>query len=282
YLITETIPEVRDHPKEVAVTVDYEGNAYTRQEHDGLLLGTYETNCKPWSVAGTPLDFGHELLPADLHRGAERLDTAFERMPALGRAGIKSVINGPFTFGPDGNPMIGPVPGLPNYWVAVGVMAGFCQAGGVGLCMAEWIVNGEPSIDVWAMDVARFGPYATRNWGRIKAIENYSRRFMMTYPNETLPAGRRQKTTSAYDRCVAAGAVMVTTYGLEHALWFAGSPEGAVEVPSFRRSNSFLHVADDVRAVRENIGAIEIANYAKHEFLGPKVAEFLDHLLANK
>ena len=282
YLITEAIPEIRGHTKEVAVTVDYEANAYTRQEHDGLLLGTYEANCKPWSVSGTPLSFGHELLPNDLDRVTERLEIAFERMPALGRAGIKSVVNGPFTFGPDGNPMIGPVPGLPNYWVAVGVMAGFCQAGGVGLCVAEWIVNGEPSIDVWAMDVARFGPYATRDWGRIKSVENYSRRFVMTYPNETLPAGRRQKTTAAYDRFIAAGAVMGTTYGLEHALWFAGSPEAAVEVPSFRRSNAFPHVADDVRAVREAVGAIEIANYAKHEFRGPKAWEFLDRILANK
>ena len=282
YLITEAIPEVRGHPKEVAVTVDYEANAYTRQEHDGLLLGTYETKCKPWSVAGTPLDFGHELLPNDLDRVTERLEVAFERMPALGRAGIKSIINGPFTFGPDGNPMIGPMPGVPNYWVAVGVMAGFCQAGGVGLCMAEWIINGEPSIDVWAMDVARFGPYATRDWGRAKAVENYSRRFVMTYPNETLPVGRRQKTTAAYDRFIAAGAVMGTTYGLEHVLWFAGSPQAAIEVPSFRRSNAFTHVAEEVRATREAVGAIEIANYAKHEFIGPKAADFLDYLLANK
>ncbi len=118
----------------------------------------------------------------------------------LGRAGIKNVINGPFTFGPDGNPMIGPVPGMKNYWVAVGVMAGFCQGGGVGLCMAEWMMDGEPSIDVWAMDVARFGNFATPEWGTIKSSENYERRFVMTFPNETLPKGRRQKTTALYDR----------------------------------------------------------------------------------
>ena len=124
YLITEAIPEIVAHGKEIAVTVDYEGNAYTRQEGKGLLLGTYESNCVPWSVKGTPLDFGHELLQPDLDRVAERLEVAFDRMPALGRAGIKNVVNGPFTFGPDGNPLIGPVPGLKNYWVAVGVMAG--------------------------------------------------------------------------------------------------------------------------------------------------------------
>jgi dimethylglycine dehydrogenase len=282
YLITETIPEVRDHGKEVAVTVDYEGNAYTRQEHDGLLLGTYETNCVPWAVAGTPLDFGHELLQDDLARVTERLETAFERMPALGRAGIKKVINGPFTFGPDGNPLIGPVPGLRNYWTAVGVMAGFCQGGGVGLCMAEWLIDGEPSIDVWGMDIARFGAFATRDWGRIKSAENYSRRFILTYPNETLPAGRKQKTTALYDRLIQRGAVMGTSFGLEHALWFAGAPDKATETPTFRRSNAFPHVAEEVRAVREAAGFIEIANYAKHEVSGPGAEAFLDRMLANR
>ena len=282
YLITETIPEVRDHGREIAVTVDYEGNAYTRQEHQGVLLGTYETNCVPWAVEGTPLDFGHELLQDDLARVSERLETAFERMPALGRAGIKKVINGPFTFGPDGNPLIGPVPGLKNYWTAVGVMAGFCQGGGVGLCMAEWIIDGEPSIDVWGMDVARFGSFATRDWGRIKSAENYSRRFILTYPNETLPAGRRQKTTALYDRLIARGAVMGVSFGLEHALWFAGSPDKAKETPTFRRSNAFAHVAEEVKAVRERVGMIEIANYAKHEVSGPGAEAFLDRMLANK
>jgi dimethylglycine dehydrogenase len=282
YLITEMIPEVRDHGKEVAVTVDYEGNAYTRQEHQGLLLGTYETNCVPWAVNGTPLDFGHELLQDDLARVTERLETAFERMPALGRAGIKKVINGPFTFGPDGNPLIGPVPGLKNYWTAVGVMAGFCQGGGVGLCMAEWIIDGEPSIDVWGMDVARFGSFATRDWGRIKSAENYSRRFILTYPNETLPAGRRQKTTALYDRLIARGAVMGVSFGLEHALWFAGTPDKAQETPTFRRSNAFSHVAEEIKAVREAVGMIEIANYAKHEVSGPGAEAFLDRMLANK
>ncbi len=282
YLITETIPEVRDHGSEVAVTVDYEGNAYTRQEHDGLLLGTYETNCVPWAVGGTPLDFGHELLQDDLARVSERLETAFERMPALGRAGIRKVINGPFTFGPDGNPLIGPVPGLKNYWTAVGVMAGFCQGGGVGLCMAEWLIDGEPSIDVWGMDVARFGEFATRDWGTVKSAENYSRRFILTYPNETLPAGRRQKTTALYDRLVARGAVMGVSFGLEHALWFAGSPDAATETPTFRRSNAFPFVAEEVHAVRSAVGLLEIANYAKHEVSGPGAEEFLDRMLANR
>ncbi len=282
YLITETIPEVAAYGAEIAVTVDYEGNAYTRQEHQGVLLGTYEPACKPWAVEGTPPDFGHELLQPDIDRFADRLEIAFERMPALARAGIKDMINGPFTFGPDGNPLIGPVPGLRNYWVAVGVMAGFCQGGGVGLCLAEWMIEGEPAIDVWAMDVARFGAFATRDYGTLKAAENYARRFILTYPNEELPAARRQKTTAIYDRLVAKGAVMGAAFGLEHALWFADSPEAARETPTFRRSNAFPFVAEECRAVREGVGAIEIANFAKHEIRGPGAKAFLDRLAANR
>lgn len=281
YLITEEIPEIAQHDGEIAAGIDYEANIYFRQEHNGLLLGTYESVGTPWMVNGTPLDFGHELLQDDLDRVGDRLAMAFDRIPALGRAGIKNVVNGPFTFGPDGNPMIGPVPGLKNYWAAVGVMAGFCQAGGVGLCMAEWMIDGEPSIDVWAMDIARFGEFATREYGTVKSTENYERRFLLTYPNEELPAMRKQKTTAVYDRLVARGAVMGASFGLEHALWFADSPENAYEEPSFRRSNAFSYVADEVQAVREKVGAIEIANFAKHEFSGPGARAYLDRLLAN-
>lgn len=281
YLITDAIPEIMAHGKEVAVTIDYEGNIYTRQEHDGLLLGTYELGCQPWAVDGTPPDFGYELLQPDLERIADRLEIAFERMPALARVGIKKEVNGPFTFGPDGNPLIGPVPGLRNYWVAVGVMAGFCQGGGVGLCLAEWMVDGEPQIDVWGMDIARFGQFATRDYGRVKSAENYSRRFMITYPNEELPAARPQKTTSLYDALVQRGAVMGASFGLEHALWFAPPRTDAKETPTFRRSNAFEYVAEEVRAVRDNVGALEIANFGKHLISGPGAAAWIDRLVAN-
>lgn len=284
YLITEAIPEIVARPAEprLPAGVDYEGNMYFRQERQGMLLGTYEPSSTPWKVAGTPQDFGHELLQPDLDRIADRLEMGFERIPALGRVGIKDMINGPFTFGPDGNPMIGPVPGLKNYWAAVGVMAGFCQGGGVGLTMAEWMIEGEPSIDVWAMDIARFGDFATPEWGTVKSAENYERRFVMTFPNETLPKGRRQKTTALYDRLVAKGAVMDQAFGLEHALWFADGPADAHEDPSFRRSRAHAYVAREVKAVREAVGCIEIANFAKHEVKGPGARAFLDHLLAGR
>ena len=283
YLITETIPAIAERMQSgerLPAGIDYEANIYFRQERNGMLLGTYEPRSTPWKVAGTPADFGHELLPPDLDRIADRLALAFERIPALADVGIKTVVNGPFTFGPDGNPMIGPVPGMTNYWAAVGVMAGFCQAGGVGLCLAEWMIDGAPSIDVWAMDIARFGNFATPDWGTVKSSENYERRFVMTFPNETLPKGRRQKTTSLYDRFVDRGAVMGTSFGLEHALWFADGRDDAHEEPSFARNRSHDYVGREVRAVRTGVGAIEIANFGKHELKGPDARQLLGRLLA--
>ena len=285
YLITEDIPEIVERMQSgerLPAGIDYEGNMYFRQERQGMLLGTYEPVSTPWMVDGTPQDFGHELLEPKLDNIAERLQLGFERIPALERAGIKNMINGPFTFGPDGNPMIGPVPGMKNYWVAVGVMAGFCQAGGVGLCMAEWMIDGEPSIDIWAMDVARFGDFATPEWGTVKSSENYERRFVMTFPNETLPKGRRQRTTSLYDRLVAKGAVMDQAFGLEHALWFANDPVDAHEEPSFHRSRAHDYVAREVQSVRKAVGCIEIANYAKHRIVGSGARTWLDNLLPAK
>ncbi len=280
YLITEAIDEIAQSDTRLPCGIDYEANVYFRQERDGMLLGTYEPVGVPWKVEGTPWDFGHELLNPNLDHIADRLELSFERIPALGNAGIKSAINGPFTFGPDGNPMIGPVPGMKNYWCAVGVMAGFCQGGGVGLTMAEWMIDGEPSIDVWAMDVARFGNWASPDWGTVKSTENYERRFVMTFPNETLPKGRMQQTTALYDRLIAKGARMGQSFGLEHVLWFADSPEDAWEDPTFERNRSHDYVAKEVKAVREHVAGIEIANFAKHEIKGKGARDWLNKTLA--
>ena len=280
YLITEPMDIVANFGQQLPHGIDFEANVYCRQEGKGMLLGTYEAQATPWKVEGTPWDFGHELLPPDLDRVADRLEKAFERLPAMADAGIKDVINGPFTFGPDGNPLIGPVPGMKNYWVAVGVMAGFCQGGGVGLTLAEWMIDGEPSIDVWAMDVARFGEFASPDWGTVKSSENYERRFVMTFPNETLPKGRKQKTTALYDRMIAKGAVMDQGFGLENVQWFANGPDDAHEEPTFERNRSHEYVAREIKAVREAVAGIEIANFAKHEFKGAGIREYLNHILA--
>ena len=282
YLITDEIPEVAARSDELPGCIDFEGELYLRQEGKGLLVGTYEQDCRPWSEHTTPPDFSHELLPPDLDRIAPRLEVAFEHFPVLAEAGIKRVINGPFTFAPDGNPLVGPVPGLRNFHVACGVMAGFSQGGGVGLTLARWIVEGDPGMDVFAMDVARFGGFATRAYANAKVQENYRRRFSITFPNEELPAARPLRTTPVYERLKAQNAVFGASYGLEHALWFA--PEGSepYETPTFRRSNAHGPVGEECRAVREAVGLLEIANYAKYEVAGPAAAAWLDGLLANR
>ena len=142
-----------------------------------MLLGTYERACRPWSVRETPWDFGAQLLTPDLERIAPSLAVGFEHFPIYADAGIRQVINGPFTFASDGNPLIGPIRGQPGHWVACGVMAGLSQGGGVGLAMANWMTSGDPGFDVWGMDVARYGDWTTPSYTRAKVMENYSRRF---------------------------------------------------------------------------------------------------------
>ena len=278
FLITEDIPEVKALDREMPHFIDFGGEAYLRQEGHGLVLGTYEQACVPWSPRTTPMDFGHELLQPDLDRIAPSLEVAFKHFPCLATAGIKQVINGPFTFAGDGNPLVGPVPGLRNYFVACGVMAGMSQGGGVGLSLAQWMIEGEPGMDIFAMDVARYGDFATRGFTNTKVQENYKRRFNITFPNEELPAARPLRTTPIYDRLKARNAVFGAGYGLEHALWFA--PEGTepFEEPTFRRSNAFAPVAAECRAVREGVGLLEISNFAKYEVTGPGAADFLDGL----
>ena len=282
YLLTEDLPEVSGLERELTHAIDFEGESYFRQEGKGVLLGTYEQSCVPWSLDGTPADFDTELLENDLDRIADNLSMAFARYPALAQAGIKKVINGPFTFAPDGNPLVGPVPGLRNYFCACGVMAGFSQGGGVGLTLAEWIIEGEPSMDVFAMDVTRFGDWASSAYAAAKVQENYRRRFAITFPNEELSDARPLRTSPVYERFKAAGAVFGAAYGLEHALWFAPEGQEAVETPTFRRSNAFEPVGEEVRALRSGVGLWEITNYAKYEITGPEAEPWLGGLLANR
>ncbi len=231
YLITEDMPEVAEcnarTGKEVIHAIDFDGELYLRQERGGMLMGTYEKAGRPWSEKTTPWDFGHELLAPDIDRIAPSLEVGFEHFPAFENAGIKQIINGPFTFAPDGNPLIGPVKGLPGFWCACGVMAGFSQGGGVGLALANWMIQGDPGFDVWAMDVARFGDFANRDYTNAKVRENYSRRFSIRFPNEELPAARPLKTTPIYDLLKAQGAQFGAAHGLETALWYA--PEGVTD-----------------------------------------------------
>ena len=282
YLVTVDLPEVYEHDTELPHSMDPAGESYLRQEGRGLVIGMYEQGCELWAVEGTPEDFGHELLPEKIDRIADKLDVAYERYPVLQTAGVKRVISGPFTFAPDGNPLVGPVPGLRNYWAACAVMAGFSQGGGVGLALAEWMIEGEPSRDVFAMDVARFGDWCTRPYTRAKVRENYQRRFAVSYPNEELPAARGLVTTPAYGVWAARNAAFGAGYGLEHVNYFAPEGEPAFEQPSFRRSNAFEPVAAECRAVREAVGINEIHNFGKYLVEGPEAEAWLSRLMANR
>lgn len=282
YLVTDDIAEVCARETELPHIMDPASETYFRQEGRGLVLGTYEQRCQPWAVNGTPWDFGHELLPNNLDRIEEALALAYRRYPCLTEAGIKQIINGPFTFAPDGNPLVGPIPGLPGYWTACAVMAGFSQGGGVGLTLAEWMVEGEPSRDVFAMDVARFGSYCTRPYTRATVIQNYQRRFAIGYPNEELPAGRPLKTTPVYGIWKARNAVFGHGFGMEHVNYFAPESDETFEVPSFRRSNAFAAVGRECRAVRTAVGINEIHNFSKFEITGPGAEAWLNRVMTNR
>ncbi|CAN7310904.1 GcvT family protein [Ensifer sp. ENS07] len=282
YLITEDMPEViefnQTRGKELMHCVDFDGEIYLRQERNGMLMGTYEKACRPWSPVTTPWDFGHELLAEDIDRISPELEVGFRHFPAFNKAGIKKIINGPFTFSPDGNPLVGPVRGLRNFWSACAVMAGFSQGGGVGLALANWMIHGDPGFDVFAMDVSRYGDFATLAYTNAKVRENYSRRFSIRYPNEELPAARPLLTTPIYDRLKAAGAVFGASYGLETPLWFA--PEGVKDAFSWRRSTDFETVGAEARAVREGVGLMETSGFAKYAITGKGAEAWLDRMLA--
>ncbi|MER8786531.1 FAD-dependent oxidoreductase [Mesorhizobium sp. M0983] len=284
YLITEDMPEVaawnQKTGTEIIHAVDFDGELYLRQERGGMLMGTYEKANKPWSEFQTPWNFGHELLEPDIDRIAPSLEVGFRHFPAFQNTGIKQIINGPFTFAPDGNPLVGPVRGLPGFWVACGVMAGFSQGGGVGLALSNWMIEGDPGADIWAMDVSRYGDWATMAYTNAKVRENYSRRFSIRFPNEELPAGRPLKTTPVYDLLSAKGAQWGVAYGLEVPLWYA--PEGVRDEFSWRRSSDFEHVANEVKTVREGVGLSEISSFAKYKVTGEGAAAWLDRLLACK
>ena len=287
YLLTDEMPEVtafnREIGRELVGVIDFKGEIYTRQERNGLLLGTYEKACRPWSPVETPWDFGHELLAPDLDRIAPSLELAFKHFPAFEHAGIKQVINGPFTFAPDGNPLVGPVQGLTNYWCACAVMAGFSQGGGVGHALANWMVHGDPGYDLWGMDVTRFGDWATLRYTNAKVRENYSRRFSIRFPNEELPAARPQETTPLYDIFKnELHAVMGDSWGLETPLWFANTATEAKDDLSFHRSNDFPAIAHEVEQSRNSVGVTEIANFAKYKISGAGAEAFLSNLMTNK
>jgi dimethylglycine dehydrogenase len=281
YLVTDDVPEVAAIEGEMPAVTDLEGFTYLQREGDGVLLGVYERNPRHWAVEGAPWDFGAKLFPEEPDRIMPELSIGFSRFPALQDVGIKRWVNGAFTFTPDGNPLVGPVEGIPGYWAACGCMAGISQGAAIGLALANWIVDGDPGEDVFGMDVARFPSHASDDdYLRATTAQFYARRFLIAYPNEQLPAGRPVTTTPCDETFRSSGAVYGENWGLEVPLVFA--PPGFEETPTLGRSNAFPLVADEVEAVRTAAGAYEIAQYARYEVTSSGAEAWLDRLLAGR
>ena len=281
YLVSDTIPLLEEIDFEVPMTVDLEGFTYLRQDQKGVLLGIYEIDHEHWAMDGAPWDYGMELFQEQTDRIEEELILGFNRYPCLQEVGVKTWVNGAFTFSPDGNPLVGPVPGKPGYWSACAVMAGFLQGGGVGKSLAEWMIHGEPEADVYGMDVARYGKFAeNREYIRQTTGQFYSRRFVMTYPNEQLPAGRPLKMAPAHDAMTEAGCQWGNSWDLEVPLYFAD--KGFAETPSLKRSNAFEIVGRECRAVRGGVGLLDITGFSRFEVSGPNAEAWLDRIMASK
>ena len=281
YFVTETVPEVAAIGRRLPSIADRDGEYYFRQEGQGFLIGAYERDMKFWAEDGTPPDFGHELLPDDLGRIEENVARAIARVPVIGRAGIKRVINGPMIWSPDSAALFGPVPELRNYFCCNGIIPGFSQSGGLGKLAAEWIVEGEPSLDIFAWDLARFGDWATPAFTRARVRDVYTTRFKIHFPNEERAAGRPARMRPAFAMQAEMGAIFGLNSGWEHPLWFAAEGEPREETIGFTRQNWWAPVGREARMLRERAGIIDISNFAKYEVRGPGAESWLEALFAN-
>ncbi len=311
YIVTEPHPAIQERRRqglpEMGVLRESDSAWYMREEAGGLILGPYEVGAPVCYVDGPSDDSEYELFQEELDRLMPHIETAMVRVPAFGEVGIKKVYNGAIAYTPDGNPIVGPAPGLKNFWLNEGHSFGITAAGGAGWQLAEWIVDGEPTLDLMGVDPRRFGPYATEGYLIAKNEEAYANVFTMHYPDEERSAARPLKTTPVYDRLKRLGGVFGSVYGWERANWYA--PEGyalreedlgvgadvitshnhapalddgrIVEKWSFRRSNYFEHVGNEVKNVHQNVGVLDMSAFAKMEVSGPGARAWLDSILAN-
>jgi dimethylglycine dehydrogenase len=286
FIVTEPHPEiVRRHEQglpEMGVLRESDGSWYLREERGGLLLGPYEKGAPCCYVDGPRDDCEYELFAEDLERLTPHIEAAINRVPAFGEVGVKEVYNGAIPYTPDGSPIVGPAWGLRNFWLNEGHSFGITAAGGAGWQLAEWITEGEPTIDMLGVDPRRFGDYATKGYLRAKNEEAYANVFTIHYPDEERPAGRPLRTAPCYGRMKSLGAVFGQKFGWERPNWFA--PEGLPQEDhwSFRRSRWFEHVGAECRNVMENVGLLDMTAFAKARVSGPGAEAFLDRLVANR
>jgi dimethylglycine dehydrogenase len=283
YLITDTVPELVAEHTEMPVVRDTEASFYVREEAGGLIVGPYERNPKPWAARGIPRAFGQQLLPPDFDQVAEILDLAQQRIPAIATTGMKQLLNGPTSYTPDGNALMGWVPGLRNCFALTGFSYGIVQSGGAGLNAAAWIVDGAPIDNMWELDVTRFGPEASALAVVIdRAKEVYEREYAIPYPFEELPAARPFKTDPLHDRLLARGAVMGVRNGWERPLYFVPPGEPPGDRLTYRRPDWLPYEIAECEAVRERAGLLDMSSFAKYEVRGPGAAALLDRLSANR
>ena len=280
YFVTETIAEIDAMPNRLPSVADRDGEYYLRQEGKGLLVGAYERDMRFWAVDGTPQGFGHELFADDLERIEDNMMRAIDRVPVVGTAGIKRVINGPMIWSPDSNVLFGPAPELSNYFCCNGIIPGFSQSGGMGLMAAQWIVEGETQYDMFAWDMARFGDWADKKFTMAKVEDVYINRFAIHFPNEERSAGRPVRTRPIYQMQKDMGAVFGLNYGWEHPLWYADAP-GVEDTNGFTRQNWWGPVGEECKMLRDRAGIIDISNFAKYQCKGAGAEDWLNAVFAN-
>ena len=285
YIVTEAHAEIQARQRaglpEMGVLRESDSSWYMREEAGGLLLGPYEKGAPACYLDGPDPQSEYELFDADLDRLTPHIESAIRRVPIFGELGVKQVFNGAIAYTPDGSPIVGPAWDLPNFWLNEGHSFGITAAGGAGWQLAEWIVEGEPTIDMLGVDPRRFGDYATSAYLRAKNEEAYANVFTIHYPDEERPAGRPLRTAPCYQRMKSLGAVFGQKFGWERPNWYA--PKGALQEDhwSFRRSRWFEPVGEECRNVRDNVGVLDMTAFAKARLSGAGAAAFLDRLVAN-
>lgn len=281
FLVTETIPDIEVLGHELPMLWDMSVPLYTRADRKGLIISCYEDHPKFFGIEGVPPQFGQELLPPDLERTEHRLLQIQEMIPALKTVGIRTVVNGPTPRSPDMRPLIGPAHGYDNFWVMNGVSGAFMFSS-VTRYLAEWMIEGQPSINLAPFDVNRFGPYADKYYAVQRLSSGHAFASAAYYPHVEAPEGRPCRTTPIYDRLKAKGAVFGAVNGWEVPNWFAPKDEKAEDVHAYERTNWHPHVGAEVKAIREGVGVLDWSSTGKFELSGPNAAPLIARLSAGK
>ena len=284
YLVTEDVPELSSRgDARLPLLRDPDTSYYLRQEREGFILGPYEWKATPMWLDGMPDDFANQLWNDDFERLEKYIEDAMARVPALSRAGIKRGVNGPIPYSPDGNPYIGPEPGLRNFFHCNTFSFGITQGGGAGKALAEWVVHGKTEWDLWSLDRRRYGDYATTDYTVAKAIEVYQNEYASSFPYEERPAGRPLRTSPLYETLRARGARFGARGGWERAVYLDLKGDVPPDTHSFRRENVWHGaVNEEVRAVRERVGILDLPGFTKYELKGPGASKHLDYLSCSK